>query len=90
MGHTIKLVEDATAKQFAIVYNINIERLNIVPNQKKEFLFTAQNWLCSVNRYAKATRHSQKLDILITLNAVPGTLIALDIPLLWIEKKLRD
>jgi hypothetical protein len=27
MGHTIKLVEDATAKQFAIVYNINIERI---------------------------------------------------------------
>jgi uncharacterized membrane protein len=31
---TIKLVEDATAKSNSIVYNINIERLNIVPNQK--------------------------------------------------------
>jgi hypothetical protein len=34
MGHTIKLVEDATAKQFAIVYN-PLKGLNIVPNQKK-------------------------------------------------------
>jgi hypothetical protein len=63
-----------------------------VPNQKKGSYLQHKNWLCSVNRYAKATRHSQKLDILITLNAVPGTLIALDIPLFYvgIETKLID
>jgi uncharacterized membrane protein len=33
---------------------------------------------------------AKKLDILITLNAVPGTLIALDIPLFYvgIENKI--
>jgi uncharacterized membrane protein len=84
MGHTIKLVEDATAKQFYIVY-INIERLNIVPNQKKGVpIYSTKIGYVQLIDMQKLQDIAKKLDILITLNAVPGTLIALDIPLFYV------
>jgi hypothetical protein len=74
----------------SLSFTISIERLNIVPNQKK-----------GVPIYSTKIGYVQLIDMqklqdiaknwyLITLNAVPGTLIALDIPLFYvgIENKI--
>jgi uncharacterized membrane protein len=91
MGHTIKLVEDATAK--AIRYRLQyptLKGLNIVPNQKKGVpIYSTKVGYVQLINMQKLQDIAKKLDVLITVNAVPGTFIALDIPLfyVWIENK---
>jgi uncharacterized membrane protein len=67
-----------------------LKGLNIVPNQKKGFYLQHKIGYVQLIDMQKLQDIAKKLDILITLNAVPGTLIALDIPLFYvgIENKI--
>jgi uncharacterized membrane protein len=70
-----------------------LKGLNIVPNQKKGVpIYSTKIGYVQLIDMQKLQDIAKKLDILITLNAVPGTLIALDIPLFYvgIENKIRD
>lgn len=87
MGHTIKLVEDATAN--AIKNRLASPTLNgivINPNQEKgtavygEFTgYVQQIYLSKLQEIA------EKLDALITINAIPGSFSAIDQPLFHIS-----
>ncbi|MFT5251095.1 MAG: putative membrane protein [Flavobacteriales bacterium] len=92
MGHTIKLVEDATAK--AIRYRLQyptLKGLNIVPNQKRGVpIYSTKIGYVQLINMQKLQAIAKKLDILITLNAVPGTFIALDIPLFYVGIENKD
>lgn len=87
MGHTIKLVEDATAK--AIKNRLASPTLNgivINPNQEKgtavygEFTGYVQQIYLS-----KLQETAEKLDALITINAIPGSFSSIDRPLFYIS-----
>jgi hypothetical protein len=80
MGHTIKLVEDATAN--AIKNRLASPTLNgivINPNEEKVQPFMV-NWLCPANTCLNY-KIAEKLDALITINAIPGSFSAIDQPL---------
>jgi uncharacterized membrane protein len=82
MGHTIKLVEDATAN--AIKNRLASPTLNgivINPNQEKGTVYGEFTGYVQQIYLSKLQEIAEKLDALITINAIPGSFSAIDQPL---------
>lgn len=89
MGHTIKLVEDATA--IAIKLWLESPTLNgiaINPNQDKGLAIYSDvsGYVQQINM-SRLQKTAEKLDAIITVNAVPGTFATLDKPLFYLTLK---
>ncbi|EIA08389.1 DUF2254 domain-containing protein [Flavobacterium frigoris] len=89
MGHTIKLVEDATTN--AIKMRLKFPTLNgiaINPNQEKGMAIYSDTaaYVQQIN-ISKLQKNAETLDAIITVNAIPGSFATLDKPLFYILLK---
>jgi uncharacterized membrane protein len=72
MGHTIKLVEDATANAINRLASPTLNGIVINPNQEKVQPFMVNLPVMSSKSTCLNYRNCRKLDALITINAIPG------------------
>jgi uncharacterized membrane protein len=89
MGHTIKLVEDATTNAIKIRLEFpTLSGIAINPNQEKGLAIysdtTAYVQQINISRLQKI---AEALDAIITVNAIPGSFATLDKPLFYILLK---
>lgn len=89
MGHTIKLVEDATTN--AIKMRLKFPTLNgiaINSNQEKGMAIYSDTaaYVQQIN-ISKLQKIAETLDAIITVNAIPGSFATLDKPLFYILLK---
>jgi uncharacterized membrane protein len=89
MGHTIKLVEDATA--YAVKARLESPTFNgiaINPTQEKGLAIYSDTsgYVQQINMY-RLQKISETLDAVITVNTVPGNFATLDKPLFYIVLK---
>ncbi|MGO4822101.1 MULTISPECIES: DUF2254 domain-containing protein [unclassified Flavobacterium] len=87
LGHTIKLVEDATEN--AIKYSLlspAVNTLTIDPDQKEgtAIYCNTTGYVQQIN-YGKLQDIAAKLSAFITINAMPGTFCTIDKPLYYIR-----
>jgi uncharacterized membrane protein len=92
MGHTIMLVENATAK--AIEYRLNfptLKGIHIAPDQDKGIpVYGTKIGYVQLLNLNKIQELAKNLDVLITVKAIPGTFTSLDKPLFYVWKKGKD
>jgi uncharacterized membrane protein len=92
MGHTIMLVENATAK--AIEYRLNfptLKGIHIAPDQDKGIpVYGTKIGYVQLLNLNKIQGLAKNLDVLITVKAIPGTFTSLDKPLFYVWKKGKD
>lgn len=89
MEHTIKLVENATENAIKTrLASPTLNGISINPNQEKGTAvygsitgYVQQIYMSNLQRIA------EKLDALITINAIPGTFSAIDKPLFYISEQ---
>jgi uncharacterized membrane protein len=92
MGHTIMLVENATSK--AIEYRLNfptLKGIHIAPSQHKGIpIYSTKIGYVQLLNMKKIQELAQNLNVLITVNAIPGTFVSLDIPLFYVWKESNN
>lgn len=89
MGHTIKLVENATAS--AIKARLESPTLNgiaINPTQEKGLAIYSDvtGYVQQINMF-RLQKIAEKLNAIITVNAIPGVFVTLDKPLFYVILK---
>jgi len=92
MGHTIKLVEDATTNAIKIrLKSPTLNGIAINPNQEKGLAIYSDTaaYVQQIN-ISKLQKIAEKLDVIITVNAIPGNFATLDKPLFYIFFKSKD
>jgi len=87
MGHTIKLVEDATENAInKTLLSPLINTLSVHPNEDKgtAFFSNKTGYVQQIN-YGKLQDIAEELEAFITINGIPGTLCTIDKPLYYIK-----